>query len=782
MASQLDLRMKADTSDLQRAKLDFAGLKDRISELARELPGVGRAFDAFESSLNRARGTVPNLSTGLTGLRGAALATGTAMGTLTVAAGGLGIAMAFKYNDIIDQLGDLAGMYGYTADQVYLMKTAAEQAGGSFEQVNQTFQRVSNSLAKSGDEAKGAGEAFKSLGIQTTTSAGQLRSSVEVTIEAVKRYNEQLEAGTLNARDMADYQTILGRTFQQSAPAILAAAEAQKMAADQAAKGIFISKEATQATNDYEKATLTFGHTMTVLGSQVVSSVIPAFTNLINWLQKSYETGGLVKALFDIMKVSMEALMVPINVLINAFQLLDLTLTTIGDSLGALFASIAAAAQGDFKVAGNIILDWLENTGKRWKEGIAGMKAQWDSFGQSLKAGTKPGEVKPPAGGGTARDDSGAQADKELMGIIRGLEGQQRALNNYNKEQELAIQLSDERFSKASSFLKDYALMLAAEQDQAASLKVVTALNDKLIQQYAQLATANDERRFMDRGGDPRKLNQDRDRRGIDRAGLEAINELERQGLLTKESMAAVEERVAAAKAKLNDEYAREAEYQKDWVGRGLDEYMRGIGQLDERMKTFVAGSLTKVEDGLMSLFTTGKFNFKEFVASILEDLLRMMLQFTIIQPILEKFKATMASTGAGGGGWGSAIASGLQWLFSANGNAFSGGNVQMLAKGDVISQPTYLGMANGKHSVGGEAGPEGILPLKRNSQGQLGVIAQGGGGGNVTQNNIYINIDSVDSQDRADDLVTRIREVVRTETKQTVSDEMRPGGMLNRR
>ncbi|MDJ0792258.1 MAG: hypothetical protein QNJ71_10215 [Acidimicrobiia bacterium] len=62
--------------------------------------------------------------------------------------------------------------------------------------------------------------------------------------------------------------------------------------------------------------------------------------------------------------------------------------------------------------------------------------------------------------------------------------------------------------------------------------------------------------------------------------------------------------------------------------------------------------------------------------------------------------------------------------LPSANGNVFSGGEVVPFAKGGVVNSPTIFPMANGAGLMG-EAGPEAILPLRRNSRGQLGVQSE---------------------------------------------------------
>lgn len=63
-----------------------------------------------------------------------------------------------------------------------------------------------------------------------------------------------------------------------------------------------------------------------------------------------------------------------------------------------------------------------------------------------------------------------------------------------------------------------------------------------------------------------------------------------------------------------------------------------------------------------------------------------------------------------------------LGMLFSAKGNAFSSGNVVPFAKGGILDRPTFFGYGNNQVGVGGEAGTEGILPLKRGRGGVLGV------------------------------------------------------------
>lgn len=74
--------------------------------------------------------------------------------------------------------------------------------------------------------------------------------------------------------------------------------------------------------------------------------------------------------------------------------------------------------------------------------------------------------------------------------------------------------------------------------------------------------------------------------------------------------------------------------------------------------------------------------------------------------------------------GLGSAVSGGLS-AFAQGGVP---GRVTPFAEGGVVSAPTYFPMAGGTGLMG-KAGAEAILPLKRGSDGALGVAAEGGGG-----------------------------------------------------
>lgn len=61
-----------------------------------------------------------------------------------------------------------------------------------------------------------------------------------------------------------------------------------------------------------------------------------------------------------------------------------------------------------------------------------------------------------------------------------------------------------------------------------------------------------------------------------------------------------------------------------------------------------------------------------------------------------------------------------------SRGGVIGGGRVRPFAEGGVVAAPTYFPMRGGAGLMG-EAGPEAILPLRRGSDGRLGVAANAG-------------------------------------------------------
>lgn len=86
-----------------------------------------------------------------------------------------------------------------------------------------------------------------------------------------------------------------------------------------------------------------------------------------------------------------------------------------------------------------------------------------------------------------------------------------------------------------------------------------------------------------------------------------------------------------------------------------------------------------------------------------------------------------------------------------ANGGVFD--EVKRFAYGDIVDTPTPFTFGGGRRGEMGEAGPEAIMPLKRDSSGRLGVAGGGGGGIQVTYAPV-VHIDSRTDQSQVKVLV----------------------------
>lgn len=146
-------------------------------------------------------------------------------------------------------------------------------------------------------------------------------------------------------------------------------------------------------------------------------------------------------------------------------------------------------------------------------------------------------------------------------------------------------------------------------------------------------------------------------------------------------------------------------------------------------------------------IYNLGKSNVESLLMSVvdgtssIEDAFKGMLR-NILLEVYQQYVANGAADMAGNA---------LVSLLSAKGNAFGAGGVKMFAKGGVVGSPTLFGYGGNKTGMMGEAGPEAIMPLKRNSQGRLGVEVSGGGGSQV---NVYHNFNIAAN---GDDSVNRI-------------------------
>lgn len=167
-----------------------------------------------------------------------------------------------------------------------------------------------------------------------------------------------------------------------------------------------------------------------------------------------------------------------------------------------------------------------------------------------------------------------------------------------------------------------------------------------------------------------------------------------------------------------------DSETYSNGIGAGVASYLESLGTLSSQISDIVKSSFQAMEEAIFKATKSGKFEFGDFAQSVLDDLTRIAIRMAIIRPIAGAL-GSLFSPGDSGGGFVPQSGPGLQAEPFAKGGAFSGGT-QFFASGGIVSSATSFGMSGGKTGVMGEAGPEAIIPLRRSSDGSLGVAGAG--------------------------------------------------------
>jgi len=223
----------------------------------------------------------------------------------------------------------------------------------------------------------------------------------------------------------------------------------------------------------------------------------------------------------------------------------------------------------------------------------------------------------------------------------------------------------------------------------------------------------------------------------------------------------------------------------------GVNQAIRQWGQASQeagrQAQSATSALIGALEDDLLNTFKSGQLSAKRFIDTLLNEFLRLQ----VIKPLMQNIM-----------GDGSGAANFLSRMFGggvpsnanttipmqagggyALGGAFERG-VQAFAMGGaftnrVVSQPTLFAMGGvpGRLGLMGEAGPEAIMPLQRDSRGRLGVS---GGGSNVTVNIINSSGEQVETRESQGANGERTIEVLIGAVKDSIAGDLfsRTGNM----
>ncbi|EJE9728299.1 phage tail tape measure protein [Salmonella enterica] len=171
-----------------------------------------------------------------------------------------------------------------------------------------------------------------------------------------------------------------------------------------------------------------------------------------------------------------------------------------------------------------------------------------------------------------------------------------------------------------------------------------------------------------------------------------------------------------------------------DWTlgaSRALDNFMVQGSNVAGMTENVFTNAFNGMADGIANFALTGKMDFRGFTVSILADLAKMEARIAASKILGGLFQWGMNLFG--GGYDSSALHDGTHGIpmppkLNALGGVYTSSDLSRYS-GSVVNRPTFFQFARGA-AVMGEAGPEAILPLRRGTDGKLGVVAASSAGG----------------------------------------------------
>lgn len=232
---------------------------------------------------------------------------------------------------------------------------------------------------------------------------------------------------------------------------------------------------------------------------------------------------------------------------------------------------------------------------------------------------------------------------------------------------------------------------------------------------------------------------------------------------------------------------------QGNWVNgftSACQDFMEQGADVAGMTKQVFSNAFNGMADSLAQFALTGKMNFKGFAVSVLSDLAKMEARIAASKALGMLLDWGMAAIGgaAGGSTPSGSYESAAANLHFAKGGAISSSDLSMYS-GQILTKPTFFKFAHGG-GVAGEAGPEAILPLARDSRGYMGVrLADKSGKQQIPPIQITVtqHIDQRGTDQKDQDAAQRnnqqlarmVSDMVETKVHQVIDGELRDGGKL---
>ena len=217
--------------------------------------------------------------------------------------------------------------------------------------------------------------------------------------------------------------------------------------------------------------------------------------------------------------------------------------------------------------------------------------------------------------------------------------------------------------------------------------------------------------------------------------------------------------RVKGGMFDMNVQAEQERKTPFDMLRQGADEFTDSLKGSLEAAKELATVGLQGISDGITELVVNGTLNFREFAASLLRDMARIIMQQIVM-------KSLMQAIGFGGGGIDPSS------FMLSNPTQFNTSAVKIGSQGFGVAPLMAKGGITQGLSIAGEAGPEAVVPLPDGRS--IPVTMQGGAG------NVVVNVDAKGTSVQGDSTRSNaLGDAIGAAVRSELLKQRRPGGLL---
>lgn len=677
--------------------------------------------------------------------------------------GGIGVAIATAFQaaslkgvvDTMDKMDDLAEKTGIASSQLSVMRYAAEVAGTPLESLATGIRKLSINMVAAAAGGKDQAAVFDAMGISVKDAAGKIKGSDQIIGELANQF-ASFEDGPEKAALAVE---LFGKSGADMIPYLNKGAMGLAELTDEARKfGLIASDQANKEAGDFNDNLKKIELSSEAAKIAIASTLLPTLNNLAKeFLATKDGSNSLASTLGTGIAESLKAVVV-------FGREVAFVLGGVGREIGGIAAQFAALARGDFtgfseigraivedakrarldvdRANAQTLYDFKDTAGAG--RGISQLLGDWGKAEKKKRAPilSKTGDTKEP--------------DKTALNFIAALEKQYRsatgAVSSYSDAQEY-LAINSAKFTEEQ---KNRVNTIAQEIDAYRRREVM--VRESVAGLQAQSDATEAARRSAESGIDSMRqavqqqqfenslLNQNvivQERLRFERQQNtklieveSAISEAQTAGLLSEYEATKLltEARRLAARSLDELTLAQRDALDKTYnpsrgVVEAVKDYNESIKKAGESAKAAAGSVLGSIEDGLVSLVTTGKFNARALVDTIIAEFTRLR----VVRPLMgEIFGNGSAGAGILGQLFGSTSRSGFSpdAGLVANSSDFARqiGLPSFAVGTDFVPRDMIAQIHKG----------ERIVPAAQNTGAGQGVVVNivesPGGGGQVTQ------------------------------------------------